>query len=124
MSRTDVHRPAWVQRRDPLLRREFVAMHHHWERDVWDNELKRWLVTRGAPCDLGDTDGRCQLWPHSRNLFCGCHLCVGSSRRRLARRRERTALRAQLRAAVKTAAAAGRTEADEYDIPAPSRSTW
>lgn len=119
MSRTDVHRPAWVQRRDTTLRQAFVLQHHHWEHECWDKELKRHLVVRSVPCDAGAVDARCQLWPRGRNLFCGCQLCVGRAGRRLTRRQERTRLRAQLRATVKT----GPTDVADLDIPAPGPST-
>jgi len=120
MSRTDVHRPEWVQHNDPHARRHFATVtHHHWVREHWDGQGRRWLVQRSAPCDLEhgehrrDTAHRCTRWP-TRNL-CGCRLCVGQAGRKQSRRRERTALQAARRAALKTA----RADRDSIDIPPP-----
>jgi hypothetical protein len=120
MSRTDVHRPPWVQVQDKLLHRHMSIAHHHWERDCYDSELREWLVERTAPCDVDTPGGRCERWPRGRNLFCGCRMCTGQPSRRRARRRDRTVLRTQLRTAVKTAPA----DREDIDIPGPAPIDW
>jgi hypothetical protein len=107
MSRTDVHRPFWVQTRDPGMRRLMYASHDHWTRDG-----------RSTPCTLGDPDGLCRWWPY-KPIFCGCWMCTTT---RQARRRTHHAARARTRselARVRALAAAG--EFDDADIPPPRR---
>lgn len=97
MSRTDVHRPFWVQHNDPDDRQHFATpTHFHWIREDWDPETRRWLVRRSAPCDLDEPASptkahRCSLWP-LRNL-CGCQLCTCQYARKRAHRKIRTAWR-------------------------------
>lgn len=117
MSRTDVHRPAWVQCQDTLLLRWLSPCHWHITRDCWDADQKRWLLERLTDCDLGTRDGRCQYWTRGRNLFCGCPRCTGQPARHLQRRQERTTLRAQLRTAVKTPP----DHLEDLDLPLPGR---
>jgi hypothetical protein len=124
MSRTDVHRPGWVQEREPTLRRHMVARHYHWlnEYDLCTHEppcrghvrLHRYddrpyhLVRHPAACDLhlfeaakGRKVTRCQLvYRGGRNIYCGCRGCTGHDERRQRRRRERADGRAVCRAAL------------------------
>jgi hypothetical protein len=103
MSRTDVHRPAWVQERDHTMRREFVAEHRHTIVEDYDQDSGRWLVRREVPCDLeehltghGWARTRCGLrYVGGRNTFCGCQLCTGRAPRKLARKQERVRWRAE-----------------------------
>ena len=124
MSRTDVHRPAWVQRTDPADRHRFSRpAHNHWEVDCWDRETGRWLVRRSRPCDAHDpavpeVDRRCVRWPHFQ--WCGCPLCSGSLNHRLSHRHQRTSLRALLRE-LTTAAA---DDLDTIDTAAGHRPRW
>ena len=123
MSRTDIHRPYWVQTQDPTVRPRLRANHHHWINEDWDPEQRRHLVRRTAPCTINDRDSlRCAWWPAERgNPFCGCRMCTGAPQRRHAHRRDRTVLRGQL-AAARAAANAGH---DDIDIPAPGpASKW
>jgi hypothetical protein len=86
MSRTDVHRPAWVQERDPELRHLFVEYHDH---RAGRCDLDVYLSTPGwvrTTCSVRYVGGR--------NIYCGCHLCTGQPGRRLAHRQERTRWRA------------------------------
>lgn len=92
MSRTDVHRPYRVQVSDPHERHRFYRF------QTWARRPPE-LVPVGS-------------------FTCGCWMCTGQPFRKLARRRERTLLRAQLRAAV-TAPADLR---DTIDIPRPRNS--
>lgn len=95
MSRTDVHRPYRVQVADPHER------HRFYRHQAWPRQLPT-------------------LQPIS-GFTCGCWMCTGQPFRKQARRRERTALRPQLRAARYTPAA----ERDTIDIPAPDqRAGW
>lgn len=97
MSRTDVHRPGWVQERDPHNRRHFVADHNHTIHEAWDPQQRRWLVRRAVDCDLhaflaakGWAPTRCRMrYIGGRNIYCGCDMCTGRHWQRLARRRER-----------------------------------
>jgi hypothetical protein len=87
MSRTDVHRPAWVKDRDPH-ERGFVAHHNH----------------ATGPCDLADylaakgwTRTRCYpIYTGGRNIYCGCAACTGQDWRRQERRRDRYGWRREL----------------------------
>lgn len=80
MSRTDVHRPVWVQMQDPTIR--------HWFADFHDHD--------DGVCDFGEygfdhfSPPHCyrQIWTQCPNL-CGCHLCTEKFGRRLKRRQER-----------------------------------
>jgi hypothetical protein len=121
MSRTDVHRPLWVQEHDPENRHRIgPADHRHWERDCWDPQTREWLVERLTPCDVDSeaaSGRRCRRWPLYN--VCGCRMCTGQDARRQARRRERVRLRADLRAAAKTAAG----DRDTIDIVEPRRVT-
>jgi hypothetical protein len=94
MSRTDKHRPLWVQERDPLLRHEFRADHDH--RDgVCDLEYRlahphaRW------------SDTSCHLNFCGARQVCGCRACTAHSGRRRERRRVRSQGRALGRELVK-----------------------
>lgn len=111
MSHTDVHRPAWVKERDPLMG-PWVVYHRHFARECWSAEDKRWLVQRTVPCSLekfyaemsgGHRDPRCGVsYRGGRNIYCGCGMCTGQTARKLARRQERTAWRAHCRDMLKT----------------------
>ena len=104
MSRTDVHRPAWVQHRDPWMRRELAPSHRHVKFEEWDQESRRWLVRRHLPCDLDEYLGaagwvqtRCMMEVISgRNIYrrCGCN---PSGWQRKERRQERVRWRATAR---------------------------
>lgn len=123
MSRTDAHRPFWVQVQDPAMRRHLVAAHHHWVRDLYDPVLKRHLVAETRPCNLDNPrEPGCAWWPAGGgNIFCGCHMCTGQDGRRRARRTERTTLRTQTRNALAVVAAG----CDDVDIPPPGPvTTW
>lgn len=82
MSRTDKHRPLWVQERDPLLHHEFRADHDH----------------SSGPCDLAVrladprtpwSDTACHLNYCGHRQICGCPLCTDRWGRRAHRRRAR-----------------------------------
>jgi hypothetical protein len=88
MSRTDVHRPYRVQVTDPYERHRFYRF------SIWPD--------RTEPVPIS-------------GFTCGCRMCTGQLFRKQARRRERTALRAQLRQALKTPA----EQRDTIDVPAP-----
>ncbi|MFI7608725.1 hypothetical protein ACIBTV_26755 [Micromonospora sp. NPDC049366] len=112
MSRTDIHRPAWVQQHDPLLRHWFVDFHHH----------------EHGPCDLavflaspGWTRTRCCRQPSAAapNL-CGCRLCTGQIHRKLARRQERV----RWRSARRQLLAMHRGGQDDLDTPPIRRKAW
>lgn len=94
MSRTDVHRPWWVQLEDPH-NRHLLYRYPAWP---WQGGLITF-----------------------RNLLCGCKLCTGQVDRKLARRQERVEWRATagwLLAVVRAG------ERDDLDVPPPSRSAW
>lgn len=85
MSRTDVHRPPWVQARDPYLRHEYRDEHDH-STGVCDLavflDAHVWIKTR---C-YRDYAGH-------RNPYCGCRLCTGHTGRKRANRKDRHAWR-------------------------------
>ncbi|MFG3710806.1 hypothetical protein [Micromonospora sp. NPDC047730] len=94
MSRTDVHRPFWVQERDPHLRREFRVDHNHWQFEHWDPERRQYLVKRSIPCDLHKREGKTRkVWTRCAPTFTGtrgcCGLCADQPRRKRRRRQER-----------------------------------
>ena len=93
MSRTDIHRPAWVQAQDPLTKNNWKAFHHHPTRDSAGRptcDLDRFLAAFYAG-DWART--RCYVqWWGGPNI-CGCSMCTGQPSRRLARRRDRLAAR-------------------------------
>ncbi len=110
MSRTYVHEPYHVKVFAPMWRSHFREAHRHDE----------------GPCDLDQFDPRApwsatrchiDLALLGRNIHCGCRMCTGQFSRRLSRRRERTVLRAQLRAVVKT-------PGGDVDVPALRVSAW
>jgi hypothetical protein len=127
MSRTDVHRPWWVQERDPHVRRDLLPHHNHWVLEDWDPELRMWRSRRSVPCDLderlsaaGYRGTRCMLYPNGRRRFCPCRRCGTHPGHKLARRQERTrwrSARARLLAAIAE-------ERDELDVPAFRGSAW
>lgn len=83
MSRTDAHRPWWVQQSDPTLRHEYrVACDH-----------------RTGPCDLAARLAdprldfratRCHLVYVADRSLCGCRICTGQDWRARCRREART----------------------------------
>lgn len=82
MSRTDIHRPVWVQQLDPFVR--------HWFTDHHDHE--------DGICDLGFvladernwTRGSCYRLPSAEcPCLCGCWMCTGAPWNRARRRGER-----------------------------------
>lgn len=124
MSRTDVHRPAWVKHLDPELRDHFREVHRHWVRSDWDPETKQYLKVEEADCDLDeflseaplddDRIVRCHLsyfW--GPNIFCGCEMCTGRSSRRLARKQDRVIWRAQRQKILKTP----EDQLEDIDVP-------
>lgn len=111
MSRTDVHNPHWVKLRDPAWSAHFTDEHRHAGRDC---DLEAFL----AEPHLTYWQGCYRNFvPLGVNVCCGCPMCTNRFGRWYARRAERVAIRAQLRAAVKTAAAGGR---DGIDVPRPA----
>lgn len=70
MSRTDVHRPIWVQRNDPTVRHWFMDHHDHTngECDLEFNLIQSWIGP-GPHCYRTP-------WTQCPNL-CGCNLCTG-----------------------------------------------
>lgn len=84
MSRTDIHRPYWVQMNDPTVR--------HWFRDWHDHingicDLEEFLAPRGS---LGPYPKHyCYRQQGWSPRMCGCHLCTWASGRKLQRRQER-----------------------------------
>jgi len=95
MSRTDVHRPLWVQAADPYRRYEFAIMHFHFVQEHFDVELGRHLVRRSAPCDLHLWERAPRAWSRCKPVFvgwrgvCGCRMCNGHGWARRERRRSR-----------------------------------
>lgn len=93
MSRTDVHRPAWVQEADWYNRALFIEWHDH----------------GNGVCDIRDTavlifhyKGQCYRVPRGgRNLYCGCRLCTGYYDQRAERRKSRHAARLTCREEMK-----------------------
>lgn len=112
MSRTDVHRPAWVKERDPAMRSQFRAHHNH----------------ATGPCDLdahmaakGWTRTRCYpTYIGGRNIYCGCKMCTGQPWRKLAHRKDRVRWRAS-RCELMQASVADR---DIIDVAPVCGSAW
>jgi hypothetical protein len=118
MSRTDAHRPYWVQERDPYLRRDFIPEHRHWFVANWDRDSHHWRIRRSVPCDLaehltgpGGMNNRCILYPSGRRNFCSCELCGQQSARRYGHRRERTWWRSTRQLLLAT------VDRDDADVP-------
>ncbi len=69
MSRTDVHRPKWVQDRDRLTR-PMIEVHRH---ETGPCDLDAWRAQKGH-----HHRSRCYLlYVGGRNPYCGCRLCTG-----------------------------------------------
>lgn len=106
MSRTDVHRPGWVQERDPVDRRWFVPQHRHFEVSDWDPDARRWLRRFVVPCDLGEylaakgaPQTRCRLaYRGGRNIYCGRWCCTSHDAKKAGNRADRTRWRAERQA--------------------------
>lgn len=116
MSRTDVHRPYWVQEHDPDNRHRIQGeTHWHVERDCWDPATRQWLVERQRQCDIDEPgpSRHCRYWLTYNT--CGCEICTQGYARKQNHRRARTRLRADLRNALKTA------ELLDVDIVEPRR---
>lgn len=112
MARTDIHRPEWVQQRDPLVRHWFADFHE----------------CHAAPCDLDEflaaprwIRTRCyrQVWTQAPNL-CGCQLCTGQAHRKLARRQERL----RWRSIRQELLAEHRSGHRDLDVPPIRRKAW
>lgn len=118
MSRTDVHRPLWVQYQDPDLAPHMVPDHYHFvvERPPCTHEPlctpKRWEtaprheVRRVVPCDMdvylnanGWADTRCRMvYRGGRHLSaCRHHCCLCRGDIPYRHRRARAAWRADAR---------------------------
>lgn len=98
LSRTDVHRPWYVQENDPHARNMLRNPRcQHIQRSDYDRVSRRWLRTYLVPCDLHDgrdvrgprVDQHCHY--NARIRTCGCRSpwCNGTFGRRKANRRER-----------------------------------
>ncbi|GAA2701515.1 hypothetical protein ACFY2R_00195 [Micromonospora olivasterospora] len=125
MARTDVHRPFWVQERDPYCRREFRVRHNHWFLDEWDPELKRYLVKLSIPCDLHERDGKPRkVWTRCGPTFTGtrgcCGLCASQPGRKRRRRQEHHGWRAMRHQLL----AAHRGGHRDLDVPPINGKAW
>lgn len=82
MSRTDKHRPIWVQERDPLLRHEFRHDHDHSD-GVCD------MAYRLAHPQAAWSQTSCHINYCGVRQTCGCRMCTAHSGRKRQRRRAR-----------------------------------
>lgn len=90
MSRTDIHRPAWVLYQDPDMREHFREFHHHPDGSCdLDAFTTAWLEGRWAR-----TNCRVQWWSDQR--ICACEMCSMRAARKRARRQDRQGTRRQL----------------------------
>ena len=99
MSRTDKHRPMWVQERDPLLRHEFREDHDH-RAGVCD------MAYRLAHPHARWADTSCHLNFCGSRQVCGCRACTAHSGRKRERRRARAVRRGLCRELAKDVQAA------------------
>jgi hypothetical protein len=115
MSRTDVHRPAWVQLRDPTIRHWFKDVHNH-EQGICD--LQHWLdTTTGGWWYHKHFYCYRQPWMQAPRL-CGCEMCAGQRWRRLQRKQERVAWRRVRQQLVKL------KDWEDVDVPPLHGSAW
>jgi hypothetical protein len=105
MSRTDTHRPQWVQHRDPTVRPHLVPLHSCGARPC---DLEEYFTSDGPP------NTKCWAWHYGRRLH-GCTLCNQTAERRRMYRAHRTAWRETARQIL----AARREDMDTVDVLAP-----
>jgi hypothetical protein len=110
MSRTDVHAPYRVKLCDPEWQKYVYEEHDHDDGtcDIDHFDPGDWQATH---CHRG------MIW-FGRNIHCGCNLCTGHYWVRFARRRERVAVRAVCREAVKLA------DREDVDVWVPWKGWW
>lgn len=88
MSRTDVHRPPFVQESDPHNRHLFAEVHDH----------RNGACTLGRYLREGWFPGCCHVqYRGSRNIYCGCAMCTQQVWHRQERRRQRHTWKRRLR---------------------------
>lgn len=111
MSRTDRHRPMWVQQRDPWTRADFYEQHDH-RRGRCD--LEKWI----AEPWLAWSQTSCRLAFCGHRQICGCRMCTAYWWRKSERRKVRHRHQALCRALVKDPGS------EEYLMARCLRPTW